>query len=170
MRRYESRGVIVQKQLVATAILALATIGLAQVATRPPHPPTNKASQISNGKYIVENVAACSDCHTPKLPNGEPDQKRLLMGNRLNVEIPPTGRWTKVAPRIAGLSRWEDDEIVILLTTGKLETGLPMRAPMPRFHMTDQDARAVVAYLRSLSPPTRKKSQQERRATIAGMH
>lgn len=74
------------------------------------------------------------------------------MGGRLAFTVPPTGRWANEAPQIAGLPRWEDDEIVILLTTGKLETGLAMRPPMPQFHMTEHDARAVVAYLRSLAP------------------
>jgi Cytochrome c len=87
------------------------------------------------------------------LPNGAPVAGKSLMGADMSLPAPIKGRWASDAPRIAGLRRWEDDEIVILLTTGKLETGLPMRPPMPQFHMSEQDARAVVAYLRSLSPP-----------------
>jgi len=79
------------------------------------------------------------------------------MGSHLAFKsLHPTARWVSDAPQIAGLPRWEDEEIVILLTTGKLETGLTMRPPMPQFHMTKPDAEAVVAYLRSLIPPPKK--------------
>jgi mono/diheme cytochrome c family protein len=116
-------------------------------------PAPTRTAQLAAGKYIVEGVAMCADCHTPRLPNGQFIKQKTLMGGHLSYTVPPTKRWAAEAPQIAGLPRWEDDEIVILLTTGKLETGLPMRPPMPQFHMTEQDARAVVAYLRSLAPP-----------------
>jgi mono/diheme cytochrome c family protein len=40
--------------------------------------------------------------------------------------------------------------MITLLTTAVWIDGKPLRAPMPRFHMTRADAEAVVAYLRSL--------------------
>jgi mono/diheme cytochrome c family protein len=143
----------VRVHLWATVVVSLAAATLAQVAATPPHAYPSKASQIAAGKYLVENVALCGSCHTPHLPNGASAPGKSLMGGHMSLPAPIKGRWAPDAPRIAGLRRWEDDEIVILLTTGKLETGLPMRPPMPQFHMSEQDARAVVAYLRSLSPP-----------------
>jgi mono/diheme cytochrome c family protein len=151
-------------------LLMLAVVAAAQ-ATKHTHPaPASKAAQIAAGKYLVENVAMCSTCHTPRLPDGNFDTSKMLMGGQLPFKVPTTGRWAKDAPRIAGLRRWEDDEIVILLTTGKLETGLPMRKPMPQFHMSESDARAVVAYLRSLSPTPVKKSPKARSSVLARVH
>jgi mono/diheme cytochrome c family protein len=157
----------VQFRLLGGAILLFSIAGLAQLSARAHSTIPNKATEIAHGKYIVENVAMCTNCHTPHLANGSPDSSRNLMGSKLSITPPTTGRWATEAPRIAGLRRWEDDEIVILLTTGKLETGLPMRRPMPQFHMTEQDARAVVAYLRSLSPPPAKRSAKGRRYMFA---
>ena len=148
----------------------LAVAAVAQATKHAHQAPTSKAAQIATGKYLVENVAMCSTCHTPRLPDGTFDTSKMLMGGPLPFKVPTIGRWAAEAPRIAGLTRWEDDEIVILLTTGKLETGLPMRKPMPQFHMSESDARAVVAYLRSLSPAPVKKSPKRRSAILARVH
>jgi len=43
--------------------------------------------------------------------------------------------------------------MVTLLTTGVWRDGKRPRPPMPQFRMTQQDAQAVVAYLKSLNPP-----------------
>jgi mono/diheme cytochrome c family protein len=148
----------------ATALLLLAVAGTAQVSRSSVSYSGEKPKQspVATGKYIVENVAMCSTCHTPRLPNGALNQTQALMGGHLAFSVPRTRRWASDAPRIAGLSRWEDPEIVILLTTGKLETGLAMRSPMPQFHMTEEDARAVVAYLRSLAPLKKKNAKLPR--------
>jgi mono/diheme cytochrome c family protein len=37
-------------------------------------------SQIERGRYIVENVAMCELCHTPRDENGNPDKGRWLKG------------------------------------------------------------------------------------------
>ena len=31
-------------------------------------------TQIERGRYIVENVAMCELCHTPRTENGDPDK------------------------------------------------------------------------------------------------
>ena len=35
---------------------------------------------VARGKYIVEDVAMCGTCHTPRLSNGELDRSRWLAG------------------------------------------------------------------------------------------
>jgi hypothetical protein len=42
--------------------------------------------------------------------------------------------------------------MVKLLTTGIWITGQPLRLPMMPFRMSEGDAKAVVAYLRALTP------------------
>ena len=146
----------------AFAVITLfAAAAVAQLSVGQSSPPQSKPAQIAAGKYIVENVAMCSTCHTQRLSSGEFIAKRHLMGGRLVFKVPAAGRWADEAPQIAGLPRWEDQEIVILLTTGKLETGLSMRPPMPQFRMSKQDAEAVVAYLRSLASPKRSARARE---------
>jgi mono/diheme cytochrome c family protein len=38
------------------------------------------ANLIARGQYIVEGVAACGDCHTPRDENGVSDRTRWLKG------------------------------------------------------------------------------------------
>ncbi|HUO13747.1 MAG TPA: hypothetical protein VMX38_02080 [Verrucomicrobiae bacterium] len=63
--------------------------------------------------------------------------------------------WPLQAPRIAGNPPGTDAELVKLLTTGIWRDGRPLREPMPQFRMSMDDAQAVVAYLRSLTPQQR---------------
>ncbi len=117
----------------------------------PPGKPTSNAHVIARGKYIVEGVAACGHCHTPRDENGTPIRSRWLAGAPLFLQsVRPVPGWPVAAPRLAGLPPGSDADIITLLTTGVWKDGKPLRLPMPQFRMTRSDAEAVVAYLRSL--------------------
>jgi mono/diheme cytochrome c family protein len=109
------------------------------------------AKLIAQGKYIVEGVAGCGYCHTPRDKNGDPDRAKWLAGAPVFYEpAQPVAGWAITAPRLAGLPPGTDAEIITLLTTSISRDGTPARAPMPRFQMTRADAEAVLAYLKSL--------------------
>jgi mono/diheme cytochrome c family protein len=111
------------------------------------------ATLVARGQYIVEAVAGCGNCHTPRKPDGELDRSRSLAGASVPyMPARPTPDWPTVAPRLAGLPPTSNAGMITLLTTGVWVTGKPLRDPMPRFHLTRSDAEAVVAYLKSLSP------------------
>lgn len=113
--------------------------------------PTSDAAAVARGKYIVEDVAMCGTCHTPRKPDGEIDRGRWLAGASVPyLPVQPTPNWPTVAPRLFGLPPTSNSGMVTLLTTGVWITGRPLRDPMPKFHMTRTDAEAVVAYLKSL--------------------
>ncbi len=126
--------------LVATRLLAAETA-----------PPT--AALVAEGRRLVENVGVCSDCHTARLPTGEFDRTRWLQGSHLPFEPTVDMPWSSVAPGIAGLRNYTDAEAVAFLTTG-VRTAGPLRPPMPQYRFSETEARAIVAYLRSL-PTTR---------------
>lgn len=110
------------------------------------------SSRIARGKYIVEGVAMCGTCHTPRTDSGEIDQARWLDGAALwLLPARPTVGWPLRAPRLAGSPAASDEELVRLLTTGIWKTGRRLKSPMPQFRMSPADAEAVVAYLRSLT-------------------
>jgi mono/diheme cytochrome c family protein len=107
--------------------------------------------RLARGKYLVEDVAMCGNCHTPRRENGELDRAHRLEGAPLFLQPPrPMPDWPLVAPRLAGLPPGSDAAIITLLTTGLWTNGQPLRQPMPQFHMTRSDAEAVLAYLKSL--------------------
>ncbi len=108
--------------------------------------------RLARGAYIVENVAQCGRCHSPVDNAGERDRTRWLMGGPLDVA--PTiakQNWVMAAPRIAGAPPGTDEQFVRLLMTGVSRTGGRLSRPMPEFRMTQADAEAVLAYLKSLT-------------------
>src|ERR1700682_6744471 len=67
-----------------------------------PAPPTK--TDIERGRYLVEEVAKCSECHTPRKPNGELDEAAWLRG--APIWIPPVARipnWADRGPALAVL-------------------------------------------------------------------
>jgi mono/diheme cytochrome c family protein len=113
--------------------------------------PMSPAEQLQRGQYLVEHVAMCVQCHTPRNAQGELDRTRLLQGAPIPVPAPfPMSQWAFEAPKIAGLPGWMAEDAERLLQTGRSVRGYVPRPPMPPFRMTREDAAAVVAYLKSL--------------------
>jgi mono/diheme cytochrome c family protein len=140
------------------AIFLLFTLGgqhltSAQETKRSQEAVKTNAKLIARGKYIVEGVAGCGYCHTPRDENGNPDRSKWLAGAPVFYQ-PARGvpGWPNTAPRLAGLPPGSDAEMITLLTTSVSRSGKALRSPMPRFRMTRADAEAVVAYLKSLNP------------------
>ena len=160
MRRNLSLRTFLTK-ILPTALLALgctyAVVARAQQST--PVKPAN-TGQISRGKYLVEGVAMCSQCHTPRDNAVNLDHILCLQGGGLWYQpANPVPDWPQQVPRIGGTVSATDGEMVRLLTTGIWKTGQRLRSPMPQFRMSPEDAAAVVAYLRSLNPSS--PAQQE---------
>jgi mono/diheme cytochrome c family protein len=110
-------------------------------------------ADLARGKYLVEDVAMCVQCHTPRNGDGSLDRSRLLQGAPV-IWSPSNGdpNWPLTAPRIGGALPASDTDMLKLLTTGIWTTGQPLRLPMMPFRMTDADAKAVVDYLKSVTP------------------
>lgn len=123
----------------------------AKKAAPAPAAANTAGSAVARGQYLVEDVAMCGTCHTPRHPNGTLDRSQWLAGAPVPYQpSQPTTDWPTVAPRIAGLPPASNDGMVTLLTTGVWITGKQLKDPMPKFHMTKADAAAVVAYLKSV--------------------
>ena len=113
---------------------------------------SDKAKLVARGKYIVEGVAGCGYCHTPRDAEGNPNRAKWLAGAPVFYEpARPLPGWANTAPRLAGLPPGSDAEMIRLLTTSIARSGQAPRWPMPRFYMTQADAEAVVAYLKSVN-------------------
>jgi mono/diheme cytochrome c family protein len=115
-------------------------------------PAADRESSIGHGKYIVEQVAMCVECHTPRDENGQLVRSKHLNGAPVPVKPPPYPRikWAVKAPALVGLPGYTKEEGIRLLTQGITRDGRTPDAPMPRFRMNRADAEAVVAYLQSL--------------------
>ena len=139
--------------LAAFALLMLSTRGKAAAAQQKNSAPAAPAqSAVERGRYIVENVAMCEECHTPRDANGNLDESRRLQGAQIWImPVHPTANWGMNAPPLAGFGGFTDEQGAAILEKGVGPNGEPIRPPMHIYHMTHADAQAVIAYLRSLS-------------------
>lgn len=120
--------------------------------TNAPPIPVSK-TDVARGKYLVENVAMCGQCHTPRNSDGTLDQSHALQGAPVFLQpASPDPNWPLKAPRIGGNPPASDQDMVKLLTTGIWTDGKPLRFPMMPFRMNEADAKAVVAYLKTVTP------------------
>lgn len=105
-------------------------------------------SDAARGRYLVERVMVCGECHTPRT-DGKPDLKRWLEGGPLPFVV--SKKAAKYAPSIAGLPNgWTRAQFVRFMESGITPNGVPARHPMPSFRLDSEDANAVADYLVSL--------------------
>ena len=110
-------------------------------------PPGN----LEHGRYLVERVAMCIECHSTRDARGNIIPGEEFLGNSIPFAPPWPNDWATRAPRNRGLVGYDDRAALRLLTEGAIgRDGQRLRPPMPRFYMTTQDAADVIAYLRSL--------------------
>jgi len=114
-----------------------------------PGPPTK--AEIERGRYLVEEVAKCPECHTPRKPNGELDSAAWLPGAPIWIKpVTAIPNWADQAPALAGLPSLTEAQAEKVLEDGTGPNGEDLRPPMQIYHMAPADARAIVAYLKSL--------------------
>ena len=111
--------------------------------------------QVAHGKYLVEEVGKCQECHTPRADSGELDTTKWLKGATL--DFAPTHDvkgWHKTSPDLTSagrlFARWGEAGLVKFLETGTGPSGHPADAPMPTYKLKAADAEAIVAYLKTL--------------------
>src|ERR1700730_15570028 len=113
--------------------------------------------EVERGKYLV-TIASCNDCHTPGYFLGKPDFSRRLAGSDVGFTIPGLGAFVgrNLTPdNETGLGNWTDDQIISAITAGIRPDGrrlAPIMARQASYHLSSDDAHAIVAYLRSLPP------------------
>jgi mono/diheme cytochrome c family protein len=110
------------------------------------------AALVGRGKYIVEHVALCVECHTPRDQNGILQPKEYLKGAPVPVKSAPYPqmKWALKAPAIAGLPGYTEEQSIRLLMEGVTRDGRKPDPPMPQYRLNRADAEGVVAYLKSL--------------------
>ena len=121
------------------------------------------AEQVKRGQYMVA-LLGCTSCHTDGALVGAPDSRRFLAGsdtgiaysNPLKQKYPGVVYPANLTPDMeTGLGAWTDEDILQMLRNGVTPDGRHTLSVMPwtaYSRLSDEDARAIVAYLRGLPP------------------
>jgi mono/diheme cytochrome c family protein len=131
----------------------LGCVALALVTASCNSAPT--AEQIAaRGRYLV-GVMGCSDCHTPGSLAGMPDATKMLGGSDVSFFLPGMGYFypPNLTSDATGLAAWTPAQIVTAIRTGVRPDGRKLAPIMPWMgyaNLTDDDANAMAAYLKTL--------------------
>jgi mono/diheme cytochrome c family protein len=138
---------------VRITFLAAITIALPAVAQ-------DQAALVKRGEYLVNGPAACGNCHTPRLPDLSFQPGMGFAGGFKIVDPAFTVYSANITPdKATGIGTWTDAEIIRAIREGKDKEGEIIFPPMPvptYNKLSDDDVKAMVAYLRTLKPISHK--------------
>jgi cytochrome c553 len=155
-----------KRTLVVLLLAAGCTGKYVRATDKAPIEPT--PARLARGGYLVNQVASCGYCHSSRehgdiLTESERADAFLGGGNvyrdqGLEIWIP-----NLTSDAATGLGLWSDDEILRALRDGVRPDGrflFPMM-PYDNFqHLSDEDARAIVAYVRAAPPYKQEQPRQ----------
>jgi mono/diheme cytochrome c family protein len=142
--------------MIPAALLGLAAA--AGSATRAPSasPQSQQQSDVERGKYLVEEVAECGECHTPRDAQGNVDTHAWLQGAPIWITpVRHIANWADEVPPIAGLGGLSESQFEHVLEHGVGPQDEVLRPPMHTYHMKPADAKAIIAYLKTIPPAHR---------------
>ncbi len=116
-------------------------------------PDATKSDSWNRGSYLVEALAHCRECHTPRKFLGGLDASRWLAGARL-------GDGKSLAPNLTpheqGLARWSESDITLALDFGFSSDGEAFGGAMGEVvrnttsRLTAADRKAIATYLKAV--------------------
>ncbi len=117
--------------------------------------PALAQTALERGRYLVEGILTCGNCHTPKGPKGEPVQERRHAGGSIEWDTPAFHvRGTNITrDRETGIGSWSAEDIKRAIVHGVRPNGVQLAPIMPSaFYkvFTPGDLDAVVTYMLSL--------------------
>ena len=111
---------------------------------------------VERGAYLVTSIGSCGNCHSPRdAPGHVAAGKELSGGVEFDEDIGHVVGPNITPDRETGIGAWSDAEIITALRDGKRPDGTIIGPPMPIIvyrNLSDKDAAAIAAYLRSLPP------------------
>lgn len=124
---------------------------------------------VERGRYLVETIGACGNCHTPLGQRG-PDRSKHLAGGFVFKEKPFTAYSSNITPdKETGIGNWTDEQIIKAIREGIRPDGTIIGPPMPielYRRLSDTDVKAIVAYLRTVKPVKNKVAKSEYRMPL----
>ena len=113
-----------------------------------------KSAEYNRGDYLVNALAHCGECHTPR---------NFMMGLKSGKQFAGEEQegwlaYNLTSDPVHGLGKWSDKDLEAYLATGHAEGHGPASGPMAEAvglslrYLEPSDIHAIVAYLREVSP------------------
>ena len=117
-------------------------------------PDPGKPAEVNRGAYLVQGLAHCGQCHTPRNAAGASDSGESLEGASVQGWYAPniTSDYSQ------GIGSWSEDDLLSYFKTGAAPGHGVAAGPMAEVihddlkKLTDSDLKAIVAYLKSTAP------------------
>jgi mono/diheme cytochrome c family protein len=117
-------------------------------------PDSDRSSEWNRGAYVVEALAHCGECHTPR-------NLAFALDNRKKFAGALTAGWRAFnisSDKATGIGSWRDEDLTAYLTIGHADGHGTASGPMGEAvdhsfsQLAPEDIRAVVTYLRTVPP------------------
>jgi mono/diheme cytochrome c family protein len=126
--------------------------------TPPAETPTDP---LERGRYLVDHVSICGDCHTPRNRFGAPDKSRYLAGTADGPDGEDVPNITPDAE--TGLAKWREGAFIEVLQTGMLPNADNVQGMMAEVvdgygggpgysDAAESELRSIAKYMKSVPP------------------
>lgn len=115
----------------------------------------NQSDTWNRGRYLVDALAHCGECHTPRTLTGGLDQDMYLAGT---ADGPDGEKVPNITPAGSGIADWSETDIAYLLKEGLKPNYDNVQGSMAEAiddgltYLTDEDLDAIATYLKSIPP------------------
>ncbi|MFL9986978.1 c-type cytochrome [Paraburkholderia sediminicola] len=117
-------------------------------------PDPKQSAEWNRGAYLVQGLAHCEECHTPRnFTQG------LKTSSRFSGAVQAGWHAYNITPdKNSGVGNWSDDELAAYLSTGTAPGRANAAGPMAEVvtdstqYLTHEDVRSIITYLRSVPP------------------
>lgn len=120
----------------------------------PLKPDASKSAEWNRGRYIVDALTHCGECHTPRGLTGGLEADMYLAGT-------PDGPEGDVVPNITphpttGIGKWSDGDLKLMFSAGLLPDGDVAGGSMAEViekstsKLTEADIKAMIVYLKAI--------------------
>ena len=110
--------------------------------------------RLARGRYLVETLGHCAECHTPRNMLGAPKRGSHMAGTRYG---PGGASVPNITPDAeTGIGPWSEADLVFFFRTGFTPAGDDVQGEMREAiddglrHLTQEDLEAMAAYLKAL--------------------
>jgi mono/diheme cytochrome c family protein len=137
--------------------LSVATVALAGTAlSMTPALAQDQDALLKRGEYLINGPVACGNCHNTRAEDMSFVPGMEFAGGFHIVDKGIDAYAANITPdRDTGIGTWTDEQIITAIRQGKTPDGEIIFPPMPvptYNNMSDDDVKAIVAYLRTVKP------------------